>query len=608
MNSPLQHTLSISDWNLLRGLSDDEVRTIVDASEKRLFKSGQTLCKQGETGESMFMILFGRVQMSVTRDDGRKQLLNMLHQGDHFGELTLLIGGKRTATATAAMDTGVLEISRDAFYQLLRKVPEFSINLSRTIGGWLRGELAGKITRTRLSVIGMVNTCPLTAQFAQQITTFFAEQNRRLTIFSDRADQWPKVAGVNIARLPSSQDELSSAKLRFQITGATEQSDHVLIDIESKFAVSELLLQCERVWWLTDQTNESASQLAAIKKMIVQEPMLKRRVQIVRAQPQTNSLLNRAQHTIESELEDLRIAYQANPARIRQGDLHRFYHAASGAQIGLALGGGGARGLAHVGVLAALEEHEIYFDRVAGTSAGAIIAAAFAAGFDQQYILQLFEREMTPPRWANWIPRGTKWHLISLFRFNLIEQRFRRYMHDYHFDQLLLPAHTVCVDLISGDEVIRSGGDVIDAVLESINHPLFGKPIYRDGEALVDGGVLNNVPSSVLRKYHADYVVSVDVGMSLSPKLGRNSAETKAAEMKRVGYFATLNRVLDVSHRGLAMQHASECDFLIHPDTSHCPFEDFTRGEQLFNIGYEATLKAIPELKQRYHEFISQHS
>jgi predicted acylesterase/phospholipase RssA len=274
--------------------------------------------------------------------------------------------------------------------------------------------------------------------------------------------------------------------------------------------------------------------------------------------------------------------------------------------IGLALGGGGAHGLAHLGVIAALEKNGLFFDRIAGTSAGAIIAGGLGAGYDQQHLLKLISREMKPPGFMQFVPWSAKWYLMWLFRFGLVEQRFRKYLKDVTIEQLLVPVHMVSVDLIKGEEIIRSSGDVVSCILESINYPLFGKPIFRDGLALVDGGVLINVPSSVLRKQRTDFIVAVDVSTKLSPTFGANSDRTLAADMKSVGYISTLNRVLDVSARELAKLHMSESNFLIAPDTSSCAFEDFTRGIELFEIGYNTAQAVMPELKQSYESFVEQ--
>lgn len=605
LNKRIEGTLK--NGPLLNGLSNEEIQKVANAATRRHFKSGEKLCSQGQAGESMFMILSGRVRMSVYKDNGNEQALNILQQGDHFGELVLLIGGRRAATATALMDTEVLEISKQDFYDLVRQVPELLINLSRTIGGWLRGELAGKVTRSRLDVIGLIATSELTSDFAQQITQFFVGKNKKIEIFSDRTDYWKSMGFGQLHAIPSARQKINTALLQQDLTEAAEQCDHVFVDIKSEQITAELLMQCEHVWWFVEQKrSDSRAQVEQISSLLKQQPNLASRLQIVWIQPKSNALAKVVSHCVVTNSDEIHFAYNSRTKNLRPADLARLYHAARGVHLGLALGGGGAHGLAHIGVIAALEENGLFFDRIAGTSAGAIIAGGYGAGFNQKHLLKLFNKEIKSPKFMSFIPKGSKWHLLGLFRSGLLEQRFRKYLKHLTIEQLLLPVHMISADLISGKAVIRSQGDVVNAILESINYPIFSKPIFRDGLALVDGGVLINVPSSVLRNQQAGYIVGVDVGAILSSNFGKNTAQTRAVDMKPVSYLSTLNRVLDVSARELAKLHMSESDFLITPDTSSCPFEDFTRGEQLFEIGYNATQAVMPELKQSYEDFVEQ--
>ena len=342
----------------------------------------------------------------AVRRDGTEQNLNVLQQGDHFGELTLLIGGARTATATAIMDTAVLEINKEDFYRLSNEVPAFAINLSRTIGGWLRGELSGKVSRTKISLMGLVRSCPVTAKLAPQIAEFFSKKKRRIEVFTDRPDVWNGIAVQQRHEIPTGDNGTGDAMLRLQLNESAERCDHVLIDIDQTHVAGELLTQCEHVWWLAEQTTEAGFSLAdRLSNLIRSEPTLGRRLQMAWVQPQAEDLATASPHEIETIHADMRCQYDPKTGLLRRNDLSRFFHQAIGVHIGLALGGGGARGLAHIGVLAALNEHDVYFDRIAGTSAGAIIGATFAAGFDSEYTLGLFEKEMTPPRWVRFIPR-----------------------------------------------------------------------------------------------------------------------------------------------------------------------------------------------------------
>lgn len=586
-------------------LSEEIAQKIVDTATRRTFKSSETLIQQGDIGSSMFIILYGRVRMSIRHDDGCERVVNILQQGDHFGELSLLIGGRRAATAIAIMDTAVLEISKRDFYALARTVPEFSIMLSRTIGKWLLGAQTRQIVRYKQSIIGLVRTTEWTAHIAPSIARYFAGKNKKIEIFTDRVSFWELTAHKDIFPIHTLNYPADESTFLHALATATKRCDHVFVDLYGNRATAELLLQCERIWWLIEQNKpEKEIATAQAENILKQQSELKNRLQVVWIQPKSYNLADNPLHAVPTHLDAIRCIYSVYHNEVRPADLARLYHIARGVELGLALGGGGAHGLAHIGVIAAFEEQGLYFDRVAGTSAGAIIAVGLGAGFNPRHLLSLFNTEMKPPGIMTYFPKATQFHLWMLFRFGLIEQRFRKYLKNLRLEQLLLPVHTIAADLISGQAVIRSNGEVVGCVLESINYPVFGKPIWRDGLALVDGGVLINVPSSVLRKQNTDYIVAVDVGTKLHPAFGKNNAGTRASDMRHVGYFSTLNRVLEVSSHELAKMHMSESDFLIMPDTSAYPFADFTRGEQLFEIGYNAAQKVMPELKQRYEDFV----
>jgi len=594
-------TLSVE----LGELGYQDSQKILTAATRRTFKSGEILIRQGEIGTSMFIIVSGRVRLSMSKADGGEEIVNILQQGDHFGELSLLIGGRRAATATAVMDTTVLEIAKRDFYELAKTSPEFSIKLSRTIGKWLLGVQTRKNIRHKFSVIGLVRTTELTSKIALSLTHFFAGKQKKIEMFTDRSSFWELTAHKNSFPIHALNPSIDNSQFLHDLMAAVKRSDHIFIDLYGGRLTAELLLQCERIWWFVEQNvsmNDAFSGLAT--DILAQQPELKNRVQAVWIQPKSYNLAENLHYEMPTNLEAVRCVYSAYNETVRPADLARLYHIARGVQLGLALGGGGAHGLAHIGVISAFEENGIYFDRVAGTSAGAIIAVGLGAGFKPKHLLSLFNNEMRPPWFMDFFPKANHMHLWALFRFGLIEHRLRKYLRNLRLEQLLLPVHTISVDLISGQAVIRSEGEAVSSVLESINYPVFGKPIWRDGLALVDGGVLINVPSSVLRQQRADYIVAVDVGTKLHPQFGNNTAQTPEKNMRQVGYFSTLNRVLEVSTQELAKMHMSESDFLITPDTSLYPFADFTRGEQLFEVGYTAAQQIMPELKQRYEQFV----
>jgi len=177
--------------------------------------------------------------------------------------------------------------------------------------------------------------------------------------------------------------------------------------------------------------------------------------------------------------------------------------------VGLALSGGGARGLAHIGVLKVLEREGIPIDYLAGTSMGGVIAAGCAAGLSPEFMEQEALRMTSLRRLLALadpsLPRR------GLFEGQKVHEYFIGHLGDRTFDDLRVPLTLVAVDLNTGREVFLSQGQVADAVRATVALPGIFRPVERDGQLLVDGGLLDNLPADAARHIGADVVIAVDV-------------------------------------------------------------------------------------------------
>lgn len=176
-----------------------------------------------------------------------------------------------------------------------------------------------------------------------------------------------------------------------------------------------------------------------------------------------------------------------------------------GKTLGFALGAGGARGVAHVGFLQAMEENGIRPDYITGCSMGSIVGAAYAAGVPLEYIqraatgLRLFDL-IAPTR-----KRG------GLFETKKMRRILTHYIGDVSFEELKIPFHCVAVDMITQSLVEFSEGSVLDAIVASSSIPSLFLPTEKSGMRLIDGGILERVPVSQVKNMGADVVVAVDV-------------------------------------------------------------------------------------------------
>jgi NTE family protein len=574
------------------GLDAGDVAAILGSARGLAVRAGEYVFRQGDPGDRMYVIREGRVRVLLDEGTADEMELGMLSRGEHFGELSMLIGSPRNAAVKAVVDTDLLVIDQADFQRAIQMVPRFAVNLGRTIGHWLRGELHGDRERTMRSVFAVVSPRPEHASLAQQMIACWERQGSIIRVVSSRPERWPErllLGGLT--------DPAAAPATRDRITAAGAAGQRVLIDAATAADLNDVVGRCEQLLWVLDGSDPTVD--GGLAGLLDREPMLAERVHVVQAIRERDRLPPSVPHGLPTLAADLKAVWRetASGPQFRELDVGRCVHRVDGVCFGLALGGGGAKGMAHLGVLETLEREGIHFDLVAGTSAGAIMAAGYAMGMPTQRMLDLLTREMSPPAWLRRLPRSRELYLLSQFRSGWIEPKFRRHLGTVRFEDLLLPASLVTVDLITGQERVRRSGDVVQSIMESINHPIFGRPILRGGEALVDGGVLANVPAHTLKRQGATFVVAVDVTLRLSTTFAADPR--RPGRLRPPGYLQTLLRVNDVTMRSLTGIHRSGSDLLIAPDTSAFSFDDFTRGVELIERGREAAEAALPNLREQ---------
>jgi len=256
------------------------------------------------------------------------------------------------------------------------------------------------------------------------------------------------------------------------------------------------------------------------------------------------------------------------------------------ARIGLALGGGAARGWAHLGVLQALDEAGIRPACIAGTSIGSFVGATYASGGlpDLRAAVVGLDRRTLRTFLGVALPASRR--LDGPF----IEALMGRFVRARDVAELPLPFAAVATDLSNAQEVVLREGDLLEAIRASCGVPGLFRPVLRDGRILIDGGLANPVPVNVARVLGADLVIAVDISHHVaedSPYLPRRRAMPNLRE-------ALLSAVAvgEVTIGDLRLK-ADPPDLLIRPRVGHIRFLDFTRGQEAIEAGYEAAREAL---------------
>lgn len=587
---------------LCHGLSVEELHDLAEAIRPIGFRAGEIVCRKDDPGGSMYLVDRGRVKLAIEEGTGPYRLLEYLGRGDHFGEMSMLTGRRRLATATAVVDSELLELDNEHFQRLLGSVPAFTANLSRTLGFRLHLLTQGKPARWKSRVVALVNSTLRTQGLLRPLADALVSQGDELHILTTR--NWPPTptAPYSVQEFATGPDvDLPAAEelLRRSI----EHHDRVLVDVTQRGLECELprlLRQCEQIWWLVEPRFAESS-LENLAVLLAADRSLRERLHLVwilRESEQFAPYWNADKLGIATLDFKVVLGEEGDPPSVaRRQSISRLVRHLDGRRIGLALGGGGARGLAHLGVLRAFDRAGIDFDLMSGASSGALTGLSYAAGWPPDEALRLFKQDLTPRRLVRLLPGGSQWYMYAMFRLGAWERKLRVYASDASLEQLRIPFSTVAVDLVNGREIVRDRGDVVHAILESINLPVIAPPILRDGMALVDGGILNNLPGDVLPERGAALVVGIDVVARLPRRFARKIT-TPDGRFRKPGMLQTLLRVNEVQDYGITAIRAPAIDLIIAPDTSAFDFSDFTKGYELAEIGEAAAEEAIPQLRQ----------
>jgi len=309
-------------------------------------------------------------------------------------------------------------------------------------------------------------------------------------------------------------------------------------------------------------------------------------------------------------------------------------------RIGLALGSGSARGLAHLGVIRALEEAGIKIGFVAGTSIGALIGAAYASG-RLDSMVSTFQK-------FNWMKTAAFFDVVfpksGLIDGAKVGELVRTHIDSEVIESLPIPFCAVATDIQTGDEVVICQGDVIEAVRASISVPGIFTPVRSNGRLLVDGGLVNPVPVSVARTMGADIVIAVDLnhqivtGKNLKPLTAvkvatepsrmsqprsrllrecfRSMSELRhkllakdAPTSEQFNSWLSAEPIPNIFELLLASVNIMETsitesrlkidkpDLIIHPPLGEIRFLEFGRAEEIISIGYDSAREQLKLLR-----------
>lgn len=623
--------------------TQEEIATLATLVEERTYLRGDTICTAGEAGDTFYVVLSG--ELDVWSAGADRRLINRLDAGDHFGEMSLLLGSHRAATVSVKRNARLLVLDKGAFDRYFAhnaKVLEyFARVLAQQLGTMSRGErvvpaslvvavasepgLRGKtlVASVLASLLGDVTSREVVLLRLQaggrgpggEAPLPLADVARessdgiRRRLHADGPDV-PPVLWVGPSRDGDPQSETEA--LSTLVVKLGEPFEFVVLDLPGAGPLSAAgVAVADVIVRLVDRMEVGPEEQAGSRT---------RTFAVVNRWNATSPAIpiNHCEPFVvpdDPALEDLSPADQArwvraHPTTPAGPSLARLARKIVGGSVGLALGGGAAFGICHIGVFKVLEDAGIPIDLLAGCSMGSIVAIGYAAGIRADRMLELARTH------------GTKLTTLSaLFDVTLTRPGFLggdRLVRIFapmagpvqDFEQLVLPCRTVATDIQTGERVTIGTGKIADGFRASSAVPMIWAPVVLDGRVLVDGGVADPVPADVVREMGGDVCIAVNA----VPRL-KKDVQTVLAKLYRsakrfdpLSYLAgarDMPNMFDIIMNSMQILQyelgnfkAISADVRINPDLSAYTWIEFYRPEEMIERGAEAALRALPDIKR----------
>ena len=562
-------------------------------AERQDLHSGQILYGEGEAPHSFYIVVSGRLRVSLDNS-----LLGYVGRGEPVGEMGVITGEPRTSSVHALRDTVVLRIASKPFLDLLYREASTLMAITRLMVGRLR-----QYQRTR-------RRAPTRAQGALAILP--ASSNVPVQVLAEalvrRLGGWPNARLITAAHVDAALGQGAAQTAFDDVAGGTLlrnwlnqlESRHPYLILaahrDDDLWAARCLRQADRVLVMAEASS-IPTPIPALRQL--PEGRLLAPVELVLLCPEGDRSPNTRAWC---EVTAARAHYYLHPWA--EEELASLARQITGRGVGLVLGGGGARGFAHIGLVRALRQLDIPVDITGGTSMGAFVSAMLACGFDpvemshvarETFVNNNFLNDYTLP--AVSLIRGRRFftRLIEIFGERRIEELRRSY-------------YCISTNLTSGATVVHDHGLLAAWVGTSMAVPGVAPPVAWEGDLLCDGGVVDNLPTDVMQAMERGSIIACSVSQSgdiRAPGRGRGEPEPEALLVKwteglRPRFSEILLRTATLTADTMFRKDAMErADVDIHMPVQDVSMFAWKRLDELVERGYEHALERLTPLRDQ---------
>lgn len=590
----LQHL----DW--ARQLGKEVIQDIATSAKLMEFKAGQVIIELDSEINSVYFVVAGRLQGALFDRLGKEIHRDTFQRGSSVGLFSVLLLDRSHLHVEAVEPTIVIQLVFDELFRLTAKYREFQLTMFRMAANIVKHLVMVDRELPKPAAVGVVHHSDASRPLTAEITRRLRQLGESPCVAGDD-ERWKPGDGIPHRLLFENGVSIGPERIKQLLKEWTSYSrlfidfraDHSADDLDRMVSYSDVVL-----WCIRPQDVSSALQaLKAVERIV---PRLREKICLVwilnhdaPAPPYMQELYELANRDFKTYTGD----FKPNQGKLLQQGVERIVHYLRGVQIGLALGGGAARGMAHLGVLKSLEQHGIYVDMLAGTSAGAMVGTIYASGMDPEYATRCFKSDLLPPWFFRRLPGGGYWYLLYKYRWHQFGPMLRKHLDNLRVEQLIIPVTTIAVDLVDGVPLVRDTGDATHNILESINLPPLSLPIVASEQAVVDGGLLNNVPANALVAKGCNFVIASTVTAKLEKDFMGIRSKKSGGASRFISTIQVIMRQNMIQSHSMNAVGVKPADFVIAPDVTSFDISEFTRADEMAVIGESTTNESVHQLK-----------
>jgi predicted acylesterase/phospholipase RssA/CRP-like cAMP-binding protein len=577
---------------VFRALGPDARDLLCERFEPLTVPAGAVLMRQDDEADALYLVVVGRMRVTIRRDDGIDVAVAERGRGQVLGELALITNEPRSATVTAVRDSPVLRLSTDSFMELMRDFPDVQREITTEIVRLLvMSQRQGYKTSPVVTIaVVRLDDSETLADIDARLQRSFHRLTGASGLVTERAaiDAFGDLERIAADRLASWFAEHEAG---YQVV-VYEASNTPGVWSDACIRQADLVL-------LVGSSSGTAATLPIERSIEDRRARLKTRLELVLVHPATTRDPRGTRRFLATRNVDRHHHVRVD----RDEDVDRAARLMLGRGIGVVFGGGGARGVAEIGVYRALIEHGVPIDATGGTSIGSLIAGCVARGQDPDQVAAILRAAVVDQS-----PFDVTFPAVSLASGKRVTQHIKDGAEGLDFEDGWRRIFAVSTNLTTGRVEVHRAGPGWLAIRASFSIPGVFPPVRTaDGDLLVDGGLLDNLPVGVMRAEHEGItVIAVDVGRTRDVTAGSIPQDGVVS-----GWRMLLNRIdpaisssSNTAGLGRILMRLTELgaeqsddlgDLYIRPPLDAFSIADFKAFDRLIQIGYEEGNRAVGE-------------